>query len=188
MNLVVNGYLFSKKERQMIPILCYMLSFLLIILGIVTYVFSIMPYRVFEIYAVAILLSLVYLAIDHMRHKNYRDARYYVSEASISLRFGDATIAIDSCDDYYISVLQLFSSSGKAYAYHPYIVLWTGSIPSNEVHPFELIKRKCILLPCSEKVLCQLSQFLNHSEIPNYPKVLHHVKNLQTNQTLYMES
>lgn len=184
MNRIIDGYVFSKDERQMIPASICFLLLLLVVLGIVTYAFSMMPHQIFGIFAAIILLVLVCLGINHMRYKKYRTARYRITDTSISMRYGDIAIKIDTNDDYYISILQLYKSSGKAYSYHPYIVLWRGAFPINAVHPFELIKKNNIILPFSDSLTYQVKLFINQSEIPNYPKLLHHDEVTKSNEIL----
>lgn len=180
MNQSFDGYLFSKEGIQVVPASCCILSLLLIVLGIVTYVFKALPHNIFLILTSSIILSLLVLSINHFRYKDYRAARYCITATDISLKYGDFTIRISATDEYYISILRLFRSSGKAYSYHPYIVLWKEGFPNEAVHPFNLLKRQYILLPYSERILGEVVLFLKMNEIPDYPQVLHHIGNSET--------
>lgn len=184
MTRILDGYIFSKDERQMIPASIFFLLSLLAVLGIVTYAFSLLPCRIFKIYTAVILLVLIYLTINHMRYRNYRTARYCITNTSISLKYGNITVKIGSNDDYYLSILQLYRSSGKAYSYRPYIVLWQGNLMIETGHPFALIRKNYIILPFSESVINQVKRFINHSEVPYYPRILHHNEVTKANEIL----
>lgn len=167
-------FLFSKEDRNAIPIAIGLLLMILLMIGIVSLVSFDTLHSVFCYYLVALVATLGYLLINHAQFKKYRLARYVISEKSVSLKCGSKTISISQQDDYYVSILRLFKPRGKSYAYLPYIVFWKDTRPVENVHPFVLLKKQYILLPLSPEVEIYVKIFTKTPDLPTYPQSFHH--------------
>lgn len=170
----LSDFVFPKEECKVIPFALAMLLFIFVAMGVVTVVFSVLSCRTFEIITGILFMSAVCLVVEHIRNRDIRMASYFLSHTSISLQYGKTAITFQSNDEYRVSVLQLYQPLGKGYAFKPYIVLWNDFAPTEEVHPFVLIKKRCIVLPLTEATLAEVKQFVCYPEIPAYPNILHH--------------
>lgn len=180
----LSDFVFPKEERKVIPLALAILLFIFSALGFATVGFSALSYKTFGIITGILFVCAICLLVEHIRNRDIRMARYFLSHTSISLQYGKTAITFNSNDEYRVSVLRLYQSLGKGYVFKPYIVLWNDFAPTEEVHPFFLIKKRCIVLPLTEATLAEVKQFVCYPEIPAYPNILHHSDCGKINMTL----
>lgn len=170
----LSDFVFSKEERMVFLTSLVMLLFVFVGMGVATVCFSVLSYKTFGIFTGILFVCAICLLVEHIRNRDVRMTRFSLSTRSVSLQYGNTTIAIEAEDEYQISVLRLYQALGRGYTFKQYLVLWKGSAPEEGVHPFVNIKNGCVVLPLTESTLAEIKQFACCAEIPEYPMFIHH--------------
>ncbi len=165
-----SGYLFPEEDRTGIfstPLLFAIAFFTLGIWRVLDP--SFLDGVLMEVFGL-LLAVLLYIVFSHFKHRKLLLAKYTISSETIILKLGDDEIRFSNRKPFRVSIVPLFRSSGKSYAYIPYIAIWDKNAPCSNVHPYKILKSKDILLlPYTDEIYKKVILWANISVVPAYP-------------------